>query len=679
MKLFLVNFLSNYKNEVSFLFTLHRTWLTRPYFYPKYNSILPIFIIDMLSVIRLSLVCELFFYLYSCQDKQQDPGIREKINYWNERQSHFTIKNRDSLLYFAKLIQENAKNLPVDYQAMGLIGMAKYHSYNKVDLSMKLYEQALALLAHSKADSLKANVYAGLGLGYKKKSDYALALEYFFKALRIYEKQKYSRGIGAVLSNIGEVYQLKFDLPTAKKYILQAIEINKSGHNGVSYLAAMQTLANIYGISNNFDSALIIDRIGIAAADSMASTPIRSIFYNNMGNCYMYMNKFDSAHYYFTQCLALDSADGNLGYMADNYLTLGELEKRKMNYPKAEQYFAHAILLADSIDSKQFKFNAWNELSEIYRKDNKLQLALDAKDSGMRSKDLMINQKTEEKIAELRALYESDKKEQMIALQQSKLSKQQLVLIGGAVLMLLLFLTGWLWYHRYKIKKEKELQLELIRQREMATLDILKAEEQERKRVAAELHDGVGQVMIAAWLNLQVLEDQLKGLEPGQQNLLHKATGMVGESCKEVRHVSHAMMPTVLQHKGFAEAVKDFTNKIDSKIISIQVHIEGLEKPLETVVETILYRVIQEAVNNTIKHAHATQLDISLYNQNDGITLLIEDNGKGFDKTNIEKEGLGLQNMKSRIAFLQGTIYWESSPGNGTLVSIYIPAKNEKK
>ena len=398
-----------------------------------------------------------------------------------------------------------------------------------------------------------------------------------------------------------------------------------------------------------------------------------------MGNCYMYMNKFDSAHYYFTQCLALDSADGNLGYMADNYLTLGELEKRKMNYPKAEQYFAHAILLADSIDSKQFKFNAWNELSEIYRKDNKLQLALDAKDSGMRSKDLMINQKTEEKIAELRALYESDKKEQMIALQQSKLSKQQLVLIGGAVLMLLLFLTGWLWYHRYKIKKEKELQLELIRQREMATLDILKAEEQERKRVAAELHDGVGQVMIAAWLNLQVLEDQLKGLEPGQQNLLHKATGMVGESCKEVRHVSHAMMPTVLQHKGFAEAVKDFTNKIDSKIISIQVHIEGLEKPLETVVETILYRVIQEAVNNTIKHAHATQLDISLYNQNDGITLLIEDNGKGFDKTNIEKEGLGLQNMKSRIAFLQGTIYWESSPGNGTLVSIYIPAKNEKK
>ncbi len=649
-------------------------------FLPKsINTIFSLFNTYMTNGFRLIPVCGLLFFLSSCQDKKQDPGLKEKINYWNERQSHFTLKNRDSLLYFAKLIQENAKNLPVDYQVMGLIGMAKYHSYSKTDLSMKLFEQALALLEHSHTDSLKAKVYAGLGLGYKKKSDFALALEYFFKALRIYEDQKNQRGIGAVLSNIGEVYQLKFDLPTAKKYILQAIEVNKQDHNGISYLASMQTLANIYGISNNFDSALIIDKIGIAAADSMASSSLRSIFFNNMGNCYMYMNKFDSAHYYFTQCLALDSAEGNLAYMADNYLTLGELEKRKMNYPKAEQYFAHAILLADSLGSKQFKFNAWNELSEIYRKDNKLLLALDAKDSGMRSKDMMINEKTEEKIAELRELYETDKKEQMIALQQSKLSKQKLILIGGGISMGLLFLSGWLWYHRYKIKKEKELQLSLIGQRETATLEILKAEAQERKRVAAELHDGVGQVMVAAWLNLQVLEDQLKGLDSEQQNLLHKATGMVGESCKEVRHVSHAMMPTVLQNKGFADAVKDFTNKIDSKIISIDVHTEGLEKPLETVVETILYRVIQEAVNNTIKHARATQLDISLYNQPEGITLLIEDNGIGFSKANLEKEGQGMQNMKSRIAFLHGTIHWESSPGNGTLLSINIPAKNEKK
>lgn len=98
-------------------------------FLPKsINTIFSLFNTYMTNGFRLIPVCGLLFFLSSCQDKKQDPGLKEKINYWNERQSHFTLKNRDSLLYFAKLIQENAKNLPVDYQVMGLIGMAKYHS-----------------------------------------------------------------------------------------------------------------------------------------------------------------------------------------------------------------------------------------------------------------------------------------------------------------------------------------------------------------------------------------------------------------------------------------------------------------------------------------------------------------------------------------------------------------------
>ena len=103
--------------------------------------------------------------------------------------------------------------------------------------------------------------------------------------------------------------------------------------------------------------------------------------------------------------------------------------------------------------------------------------------------------------------------------------------------------------------------------------------------------------------------------------------------------------------------------------------------PLENMVETILYRVIQESVNNTIRHAAASQLDISLHNNSNGISLLIEDNGKGFDPEKIsnngQPDGLGLQNIKSRIAFLNGTVDWDSSPGNGTVVSVYIPLQKE--
>jgi signal transduction histidine kinase len=101
----------------------------------------------------------------------------------------------------------------------------------------------------------------------------------------------------------------------------------------------------------------------------------------------------------------------------------------------------------------------------------------------------------------------------------------------------------------------------------------------------------------------------------------------------------------------------------------------GLQTSLPSHVETILYRVIQEAVNNVIKHAAATKLDISINNDNDGTDVLIEDNGKGFNiNAALKKEGIGLQNIKDRIEYLSGTVQWDSSENNGTVVSIFIPA-----
>jgi len=638
----------------------------------------------MLSTIYYTIFVFCIAVLYSCHPARQgDEMTIKKVNDWYSQQNYYAQLNRgDSVLHYALLIEAAAKNLPVAYQAMAVIGKARYNVGKKIKLSVKLYEQSLGMLEHTKADSLIGRAYNGLGVSYIKMSDYSNALEYYFKALRLFEKINDTKGIGGVLANIGEVYQVKNDLPTAKKYILRSMEVNKAKYT-LSYLDAAQTLANIYGMNNQFDSALAIDKMGIRAADSIGATSAKSTFYNNMGNCYMYSNRPDSAFYYFNQCLIIDAASRNLSFMVDNYLTLGDLAFQQKQLMQSEQYFLSAIALSDSIHENQAKYQAWKQLANLYRQQNNLTNAINAKDSATAVKDRIINEKSENKIAELQELYETEKKEQTIALQQSKLSKQQLLLVGSAVLMASLLFSGWLMYRRYTIKKEKELQASLIQQREKATLDILHAEDQERRRIAAELHDGVGQVMIAAWMNLQVLESQLVTLDLSQQQLLAKATLMVGEGCKEVREVSHAMMPNALLNKGLIGAIRDFTQQIDSKVIAINLHTEGLNEPMEEIVETILYRVIQESVNNTIRHANANQLDISIHNNPDGISLLIEDNGKGFDTNRIvsndaKSEGLGLQNIKSRIAFLNGTVQWDSSANNGTLVSIYIPAKNEK-
>jgi len=636
------------------------------------------------KTIQATLLLLIIYLISSCNAtlKNEDESIK-KVNFWYSQQNYYAQIKRDSVLHYALLIEAAAKNLPVEYQAMAVIGKARFYVGKKVKLSAKLYGQSLNMLAHSKADSLIGRAYNGLGVCYIKMSDFSIALENYFKALKLFEKINDTKGIGGVLANIGEVYQLKNDLPTAKKYILRAMDVNKANNNIVSYLDAAQTLANIYGMNNQLDSAFAIDKMGIKAADSMNSTSFKSAFYNNMGNCYMYSDRPDSAYYFFSQCLLLDSANRNLNFMVDNYLTLGSLALRQKQFVQAKQFFKKTIVLSDSIHENHGKYQAWQELATVYRQENNLTNAIIAKDSAIAVKDRIINEKSENKIAELQELYETEKKEQTIALQQSQLSKQQIMLVGSAVLLASLLFSGWLMYRRYTIKKEKELQASLMMQREKATLDILQAEDKERRRIAAELHDGVGQVMVAAWMNLQVLESQMSTFDLPQQQLLAKATLMVGEGCKEVREVSHAMMPNALLSKGLIGAIRDFTQQIDSKVIAINLHTEGLDEPLEEVVETIVYRVIQESVNNTIRHANANELDISIHNNPDGISLLIEDNGKGFDTSNIiadnqQSGGLGLQNIKSRIAFLKGNVHWDSSPGNGTVVSIYIPVQNEK-
>lgn len=629
----------------------------------------------------LFLFIPLLFVLFISCSKTADKKDIALINYWYAQQQQFTGLNNDSVLFYSNLIEKNSTDLPVEYQVMGIFGKGFYHTTTKTSLAVAELNHALELLKNSNADSLKARINDGLGVCYKKLSDYPAALDCFFKSLRLYEKNNNKKGIGLVLANIGEVYQVKNDLPIAKQYVRQAMKVSKESGDIKHYLISAQTLANIYGMSNQFDSALAIDNMGIATSDSINSTALKSTFYNNKGNCYLYSNRLDSAAYYFNQCVLLDSANGNVMYMSDNYYTLGMLAMQQKKYDAAEKNFSYAIALGDSIHSNYMKADSWVQLASVYQAQNKLNLAVAAKDSAAAVKDRMINEKTENKVAELKELYETEKKEQTIALQESKLSQQRLVIIGGIVLLVILVLWAVSWYRRYELKKEKELQQTILQQREEATINILTAEEKERKRIAAELHDGVGQLMTAAWLNLQVMEKQMEGIKDEQQQLLNKTALLVGESCKEVRQVSHNMMPNALLKKGLVNAVREFTQQIDRSVISINLQAEGLHAPLDNITETILYRVIQECVNNTIKHAAATELDISIHNSSDGISVLIEDNGKGFDTsiTNNETDGLGLQNIRSRISFLKGTVHWDSSPGNGTVVAIHLPPQENER
>src|SRR5690606_17676752 len=134
------------------------------------------------------------------------------------------------------------------------------------------------------------------------------------------------------------------------------------------------------------------------------------------------------------------------------------------------------------------------------------------------------------------------------------------------------------------------------------------AEEKERRRIAGDLHDGVGQLLSAALLNLKQFSKGLVSSESIKTDTVEDAIKMVEDSYDEMRSISHQMMPNALVKFGLVSAVREFVNKIDGNVIKISLGVSGLDERLESQKETVLYRVIQECVNNVIKHAKATQM-----------------------------------------------------------------------
>jgi signal transduction histidine kinase len=228
-------------------------------------------------------------------------------------------------------------------------------------------------------------------------------------------------------------------------------------------------------------------------------------------------------------------------------------------------------------------------------------------------------------------------------------------------------------YKNYNHKQQIKLHQSLLNEQDKATKSVIEAEERERKRMATDLHDGLGQLLTAVKYNLSGLENKMS-LQQEDKLCYEKVLSLIDESCKEVRNVSHNIMPNALIKLGLGDAVKDFKEKIENKKLRVTLDTHGLNDRIETNVEIVVYRIIQECVNNSIKHSKANKLDIALINDNEGLHITVEDNGIGFNKNAIEDyKGIGLRNIKTRVDYLKGELEIDTKLGKGTLVAITIP------
>lgn len=552
------------------------------------------------------------------------------------------------------------------------IGIA-FDISGKYDSSIYFYEKSLSIYNDLKSARGRGSALNNLGLIYWNMADYDKALYYFFDALKDFEASKQDTYTANALNNIGLVYEDIHSYANAITYHLKAKEIYEKLNDPYLRGAVYNNLGNSYSLTNRLDSAAFYYTHAIEMQLKANDQYGLSIAYGGYASLLKQQGKINEAIQYYNKALALKDALNEVAGQSSVLLSLADIYAVKKNRPLQLDYLLKAKAIDEKNGLKKALIEVYKGLSDFYEQaDLPLSYAYFKKYNEV--KDSVFNESSNRQITELNTKYQTGKKELQLKEKDLLITRKNLYITAIIGFLLLGAAVGFSYYRRFRFRQEKKLQLEVIRQQDIATKAVIEAEENERKRIAGELHDGIGQMMSAAKMNLSVFETELPFVSAAQRSAFENVITLVDESCKEIRSVSHQMMPNALLKSGLASAVKEFIGKIDTRIIRVTLHTEGLNERIENNIETVLYRVIQECVNNVLKHAAATHLDISLIKDEEGIAATIEDNGKGFDMNAVEKNtGIGLKNIMSRINFLKGSIDFDSQPDRGTLVAIHIP------
>ena len=204
-------------------------------------------------------------------------------------------------------------------------------------------------------------------------------------------------------------------------------------------------------------------------------------------------------------------------------------------------------------------------------------------------------------------------------------------------------------------------------------LAAIEGEEKERRRVARDLHDGLGAVLATAKMRINALENEIPDIR--KMNSFQKAEGLLDEAVSTVREISHNMVPHMLEQYGLEYAIEAMCDHI-SKTQNLEVTFIpfGLEAEMADMVKVSIYRIIQELLRNVVKHAEASEAIVQISIEQNDLMMIVEDNGKGFDPEKIPRKnrGIGLNSLTSRVQYLGGEMRIESDV-TGSTFTVHVP------
>lgn len=560
------------------------------------------------------------------------------------------------------------------------LGLAHFY---KGDLTkaISLWEAASAIREKLDDKSGVAAINIKIGAAYFRLGNYEKSLASQMKALRMFEQLKNDFGTAQALNNVAAVFEMQKQYDKAREYYLKAVSVHTKRNDSIQVAQVMINIGNLHYRENRFDSASWYWKKALKKMPPGMVPQYESIAYNNLAEHYTVAKMYDSALLFINRAIALRKTTKDYQGLTSSMSNLGRIYALQKKYGLAEQTYNAAL---DSAQAKNLKIEEGKilmNLYQLYEETGDFKKALKNYVYYATIEDSLSNERSRKNLDELLVTYESDKKEQQIVVQNAELSAQRILLertyliIGGLIVIVgLLVIIFLLARGRFRRKQQLAEHSKQLAVREAFIDATIRSQENERKRFAQDLHDGMGQLISS----LRLMVNQLDKKTPVEEKLsiAERSETILNDMHTEIRSIAFNLMPQTLIQHGLLPALQEMALRINHTG-KITVRVQGYDLPtrMHEVKEISLYRIIQEWINNVIKYAGASTIDVQLIRHEDEINITIEDNGLGFDAAKLEmSKGNGWRNIKSRVNLIKGEIEIDSTPQRkGTTLMMRIP------
>ncbi|MDV7695871.1 histidine kinase [Chryseobacterium soli] len=559
-----------------------------------------------------------------------------------------------------------------------------YSNLNEYQLEEKYSKQFLLLASRQNDPNLIFDAYMRMGYVYEQKygqnpSDIELrnkAEQYYLQSIKTFNKNKDAMlnktNLSYAVINLANLYT-GFDKDKAMQYARLANSVSLENGDAIHIASSFGILAELAMQDKDYDLA---KSYFLKASMEIGKSPVRD---------------------YNIELSILES--------------LSQISEQQGNYKEALTYYKSYVDKYKSVYDQE-KLDITKRLESQFDKERqeqkyiKLQLESDKKAQQIKLINILRaqreqvynnlrlveeNQRERLKFSEL----ESEKKEQQLRLAKletkqknndisnykklltfkEKINTYYIVFIFIFIVLIILLLYAY--KQRAKSMKQRDELHALAMEKEkqnskISTLTaLLEGQEQERGRLARDLHDGLGGLLSGTKLQLSYLDPyQSEKMEEGISKSIKQIDGAV----EELRRVAHNLMPDLLMKYGLEAAIQEFASRMSNNALDIHTEFINYTNSISEEKQLILYRIIQELVNNAIKHAHTSEIIIQISEEENVVHLTVEDNGKGFDHTKLDvRKTAGFHNIESRVQFLKGTMNITSELNIGTSIELQIP------